>query len=217
MVGNTVNPFQVVKDFEAAIAAYCGAPYCVSVNSCTNALFACLMWQKYKDRTAILNDTAFIPYIEIPKRTYIGVAQAILNAGYLIKFRNEDWSGSYDLYPYKISDSAKRFTSKGMYETGWKVCTSHHWNKTLGIMQGGCILHDDEEFDVWARKFRFDGRTEGIAASNDLNPIRGHHMYLSPEIAAAGLVRLHHLPRDNPDMPMDNYPDLSQMEIFKNA
>ena len=44
-----MNPHQVTKDFEREIAAYCGSPYAVAVNSCTNALFLCLQWfsQRY--------------------------------------------------------------------------------------------------------------------------------------------------------------------------
>ena len=33
------NPYEVVRMFERAIADYTGAPYAVSVDSCTNALF----------------------------------------------------------------------------------------------------------------------------------------------------------------------------------
>ena len=33
------SPYKVVKMFEEEIAHYTGAPYAVSVNSCTNALF----------------------------------------------------------------------------------------------------------------------------------------------------------------------------------
>jgi hypothetical protein len=43
----------------------------------------------------------------------------------------------------------------------------------------------------------------------------GWHMYMSPEIAAEGLVRLMHLPKHNPDLPNDDYPDLSKIELFK--
>ena len=41
-----MNPHQVTKDFEEAVAQYTGAPYCVAVNSCTNALFLSLMWKR---------------------------------------------------------------------------------------------------------------------------------------------------------------------------
>lgn len=206
------NAFKIVSDFEEAVAKYTGAPYCVAVNSCTNALFICL--EHYNDIGQWGNST-----VEIPKRTYVGVAQSVRSAGFYIKFRDEDWLGYYQLKPFKIFDSARCFTSQ-MYnkyfrEAGSFVCTSHHWAKTLGIQQGGCILHDNADADVWFRKARFDGRTEGVAPHLDMNPVRGWHMYMSPEVAAAGLVRLMHLPRHNEPLPNDNYPDLSQMSIFQ--
>jgi dTDP-4-amino-4,6-dideoxygalactose transaminase len=33
------NPYKIVQMFEEEIALYTGAPYAVSVDSCTNALF----------------------------------------------------------------------------------------------------------------------------------------------------------------------------------
>ena len=205
------NPFQVVKDFEKEVAEYCGAPYCVAVNSCTSALFLCL--QRWK----ILSD---VQHIYIPKKTYISVPMQIIHAGFEVRFTNEEWKGVYRLAPFPIYDAARRFTS-GMFssfeeEYGYRpfICTSHHWNKILGLQQGGCILHNDPVADAWFRRARFDGRTEGVAPSQDRFDMLGWHCYLSPEIAAQGLVRLAHLPRHNADMPNDDYPDLSQMEIF---
>ena len=43
----------------------------------------------------------------------------------------------------------------------------------------------------------------------------GWHCLTTPEVAAAGLVRIANLPYDNPDSPKPDYPDLSQMDIFK--
>ena len=40
------NPYLVVKKFEDSVAEYTGSKYAVSVDSCTNALFLCLMYQK---------------------------------------------------------------------------------------------------------------------------------------------------------------------------
>ena len=212
------NAFEIVKDFEQAVAQYTGAPYCVAVNSCTNALFLCLKWQQMQEP----DDTQ---HITIPRKTYISVPMQILHAGYLVDFNDEPWRGEYRLEPFDIWDSAKKFTSNMWYENGklptcfdvmgyrYK-CLSFHWNKILGIQQGGAILTNNPHFDKWARRARFDGRTEGVKPKDD-NPIMGWHMYMSPEIAAEGLVRLMHLPKNNPDLPPDDYPDLSQMEIFK--
>lgn len=205
------NAFEIVKDFENAVAEYTGAPYCVSVNSCTNALFLCLRF--YKNRPEFKG----VQHIYLPKKTYVSVPMQVKHAGFLPVFENINWEGSYPLAPFPIYDAARRFTSNMFegYGLGKNyICVSFHWSKILGIQQGGAILHNDPDFDIWARKSRFDGRTEGVKPKDD-NPIMGWHMYLSPEIAAEGLVRLMHLPKNNPDLPNDDYPDLSQMDIFK--
>lgn len=200
-----MHPFQIVREFEQAVAAYTGAPFAVAVNSCTNALFLCLMHNRFYN----LHLTYFI---EIPKRTYVSVPMQIEHAGYAVKFRDENWSGIYQLKPLPIWDCARRFTS-GMYVPGQFMCTSHHWSKTLGIQQGGCILTDNADAVAWFKRARFDGRTEGVAPKDDKFDFCGWHMYMSPEVAAEGLVRLSHLPLHNADLPMDDYPDLS--EIFE--
>jgi len=211
------NPYQVVKDFESALCSYTGAPRCVTVNSCTNALFLCLKYQAER------NWISQKPVITIPKRTYLSVPMQIKHAGFEVNFRDEDWCGFYKLNPLDIFDSARWFT-RGMFSTFTNgngdytyVCVSFHWSKTLGIQQGGAILHNDPEFDVWARKARFDGRTEGIPPKDE-NPEEttlGWHMYMSPEIAAEGLVRLNFLKPYNLPLPNDDYPDLSTFKCFK--
>ncbi len=199
------NPFQVVRDFEEAVGNYTGAPYVVAVNSCTMGLFLCLKWRC----EAYISAT-----IEIPTHTYISVPMQIMHAGCIVTFRREIWTGEYQLRPFEIWDCARRFTS-GMFREGQFMVTSHHWSKILGVQTGGCILHDDELADEWLRRARFDGRTEGVAPADDAFEMLGWHAYMSPEIAAAGLVRLSHLPLHNPDLPTDDYPDLSKIKLFQ--
>ena len=203
------DPYQVVRDFEQALGEYTGAPYVVTVDSCTNALFLCC---KYFLRP-IFEFRVIAPF-EIPERTYVSVPMAILHAGGQVHFRDEEWSGAYRLMPYPIWDCAKRFTRKMYHGFGSFECLSFHWQKILGIGRGGAILTDDAEAAAWFRRARFDGRTEGVAPKDD-QVMMGWHCYMTPEQAAEGLTRLSFLPKDNPDQPCDNYPDLSQMEIFK--
>ena len=200
------DAFEVVKTFEKKVAKYTGAPFVVAVNSCTNALFLCLMWHKFTRR---LPDV-----IEIPKRTYVSIPMQIIISGAKIRFRDENWNGRYQLAPLPIWDAAREFHAN-MYDSGNFVCTSHHWSKILGIQQGGCILHDSKEADEWFRRARFDGRTEGVPPAKDKFKHVGWHMYMSPEIAAEGLVRIDLLKQNNPPLPKDDYPDLSEMELFK--
>ena len=200
-----MNPHQVTKDFETAVAKYTGAPYCVAVNSCSNALFLALMWLKRMGQLP--------PGVMLPARTYVSVPMQVMHAGAQVIFQDYEWHGRYRIWPTPVWDSARWFTS-GMYERDQFICTSHHWSKTLGLQQAGCILHSNPEADKWLRRARFDGRTEGVTPASDDFDFAGWHMYLSPEIAALGLMRLSILPKHNDPLPNDNYPDLSLLPIF---
>lgn len=161
--------------------------------------------------------------VSCPKHTYVSVPMQVKHAGFKVTFRDAKWSGIYQLTPLPVYDAARRFTSN-MYVNkpcngdGF-VCVSFHWSKVLGIQQGGAILHNDPAADKWLRKARFDGRIEGMSPKEqqleDKFDQPGWHMYMSPEIAAEGLVRLMHIKAYNPDLPNDDYPDLSKVEIFK--
>ena len=217
-----MSAHQVTRDFEKALCEYTGALYAVAVTSCTMALTLAVAWhlQKCAACTALtcIDKGCAIRDIEIPKRTYVGVPYAIREAGGKPTFRDQEWQGWYQLLPLPVWDCARWF-SGDMYKyflPGTMVCVSFHWSKTLGIQQGGAILHDDPQADVWLRRARFDGRTEGVAPRDDKFVLRrAWHCYMSPEVAAEGLMRLSLLPEHNDPLPNDDYPDLSQIEVFK--
>lgn len=210
------NPHQVTKDFEAMLSEYTGAPYAVAVNSCTMALTLAVAWP-LRDRVSehwVAGDP-YPPFeITIPKRTYVSVPQAIIHAGGLPMFADIDWLGMYQLHPLSVVDSARWFTS-GMYRPSSFMCVSFHASKTLGLEQGGAILHDNPEADAWFRRARFDGRAEGVAPKDDKGIILGRHCYMNPSTAAQGILKLHSLPRHNEPLPNDDYPDLSTLECFR--
>ena len=195
------NPYDVVRQFEDALCEYTGSKYAVAVNSCTSALLICCAYHK-------------VDWVQIPRRTYVSVGMAIKVAGGKVAFRDEDWSGMYLLHPYPIWDSARRFTS-GMYIEGEFMCCSFHWSKHLQIGLGGCILHDSDEADPILRRMRFDGRTEGVEPKDDEFPVLGYHAYLTPGLAADGLMRMSLLPKHNADLENSDYPDLSQVGLFQ--
>ena len=216
------DPFQVVRDFEKALCDYTGAKYVVTTTSCTAALMLAVAWHcRPPMKHGILN-------IEIPKRTYVSVPMSIIHAGGHPVFREEKWAGAYQLKPLPIWDSARWFT-RGMYRglsflegcdpqgfKGQMVCLSFHWTKQLAIGQGGCILHDNDKADEWLRRMRFDGRKEGVAPKDDTFQMIGYHCYMSPRDAAEGLSRLSVFQDTGQPLPNDLYPDLSQLEIFRN-
>lgn len=185
--------FRVVRDFEQALCDYTGARYAVTTNSCTNALLLCLKYKQVRN-------------VWIPKYTYVGVPQSIINAGAAVRFDDRDWRGSYSLNPYPIYDSARRFTS-GMYRGGFE-CVSFHVSKILGIDRGGAILLNDDAAYYMLRRMRYDGRAEDVDPKDD-KFVRGWQCYMSPGTAAEGLRRLSYLPKHNDDLPNSDYPDLS--------
>ena len=228
------DPYQVVRDFEVALCEYPGAPFAVTTTSCTMALLLAVAWHFNKwwsrcveqDRidAAENRDPPWreLLTIEIPKRTYMSVPMSVIHAGCKVKFREENWRGAYQLKPLPVWDCARMFTGEMYHNSGHfygsipgaMLCVSFHTSKILGDTQGGAILHGDPEADAWLRRARFDGRTEGIDPKDD-TPILGWHAYMSVDVAARLLLRLRWLPRDNPDLPNDDYPDLSLLPIFQ--
>ena len=208
-----MRPYQVTRDFEAALCEYTGAKYAVAVNSCSAALLLAVKWcsgfVEHKSRILGYSYT-----VEIPKRTYVSVPCAIRLAGGGVRWRDEDWRGTYQLSPLPVWDCARRFTS-GMYIPGQFQCVSFSSSKILGIEQGGAILHDSDEADPWFRRMRFDGRTEGLATVDDNFREIGLHVIMLPSIAAQLLLKLSFLPKHNEDLPIIPYPDLSKFEVFK--
>lgn len=213
------NPYGVVKDFEQALCEYTGAPYAVAVNSCTSALMLAVAWTlqrlghlSYED--GCYPSRAARPSVEIPKRTYVSVPMAIIHAGGRPIFRDAEWRGGYQLRPLNVYDCARRFTGE-MFSPNRMMCVSFHASKILGDTQGGAILHDNAEADAWLRRARFDGRTEGVDPAEDNFTQLGWHCYMSNDVAARLMLKLRSLPKDNEDLPNDNYPDLSTFNIFK--
>ena len=188
--------YDVVREFERALAEYAGARYCVTTSSCSAALtIACAL---YAPTT-----------VSFPRHTYCSAPMAALHAGHRISWRDEDWRGAYRLEPTTIWDSARRFRA-GMYVAGQMQCVSFQASKILGLEQGGAIFHDSEKADIELRRLRFDGRYD---ESEGLPQRLGFHCYMSPTVAALGLQRLALLPRDNPDQVV-HFPDLSALPIW---
>lgn len=202
--GYTVNdPWDVVQIFENKVAEYAGSKYAVAVDNCTNAMFLCL---KYLGASG---------EIDIPKNTYVSVPQTIMHAGCTPKFVDMEWSGIYQLKPYNIIDGATRFT-KGMYVSDSYHCLSFHAKKTLNISKGGMILTNDVNSVKWFKKARYEGRDITKLYSEDKIDIIGWNMYMPPEQAAVGIIKLDKLTEYNPDCGSNlKYHDISNLEIWK--
>jgi dTDP-4-amino-4,6-dideoxygalactose transaminase len=215
-----VKPYDVVSALEEVVAEYGGSKYAVAVDSCTNAILLALKYTKMINEQWTDADGdkmrrgPELHFVDLPKKTYVGVAYAVLNAGLKCTFRDEIWSGAYKLGGTNIIDSARRFR-KGMYVKNSLYCLSGHWGKHLRMGNGGFILTDDYEAATILKIMRFDGRTAGLPPKMDNFIYPSHHCYMIPENAARGLMLMSYMPDDNLDIPWDEYCDLSQFPIFR--
>lgn len=206
------NPYKVVKMFEEEVASYTNAPYAVSVDSCTNALFLCLMYTRHK-----YGDNLPTNEIRLPSKTYLSVPQSIIHSGFEPVFDTSlnNWVGLYKLEPYDIYDSAKRLTSD-MYIPNSLMCLSFHIKKTLSIGKGGMILTDDAEAVEWFKQARYEGRSEKLYHEDDIKML-GWNMYMTPQEASHGLALMQNYPLNVPDLGENNgYRDLTEFTVFKN-
>ena len=208
------DPWAVVAAFERALAAYTGAPDVVTVDSCTNALGLALRWRrKTASRCGGHAHTAEVcGTVALPRRTYVGVPMQALHAGYWLAWRDEDWTGEYELQPWGIWDAARRF-ERGMYRPGTLQCVSFHIGKILPIGRGGAILTDEPAAAAWFRRQRHDGRTPGLSTEADTITEAGFHCALSPDEAARGLWRLSWL-GDGGTLP-NHHTDISHHPLFQ--
>lgn len=201
------NPYKIVKMFEEEIADYTGAPYAVSVDSCTNALFLCCRYLNVNEVT-------------IPSKTYLSVPMSIIHAGGDVIFdsskETNSWKGIYQLKPYPIYDAAKRFTSN-MYIPNTFMCLSFHIKKHLSIGKGGMILTDNKDAVEWFKKIRYEGRSEKNYKEDSVE-VLGWNMYMTPQEAAHGLCLLQTTPLENDDIiELNGYRDLTEFPVFKNC
>lgn len=205
--------YRVVDDFEAELCDYTGAPYAVAVNSCTNALTLALLYaaEIYGSLT-----------VSLPRRTYVGVLQAVLNTGHSVIWSDHNWQrvgAWYRLNPLAIVDSA-RDLSEAMF-TGWPngsfTCLSFHAAKQLPLGRGGAILTDNREAADWFRAARMDGRPPGQPIEHTIFPAM--HCPMAPDVAARGLdilSRWNDTGYSPPPLPPTDYPDLSLLD-FSNS
>ena len=93
------DPWDLVDLFEKNVAHYTGSKYGIAVDCCTNAIFLSLKYLNSKKK------------LLIPKNTYISILSAITLANYNFRFVKKEWSGSYQIEPLPIYDSATKFTN----------------------------------------------------------------------------------------------------------
>ena len=194
--------FDVITDFENAIAKFFGAPYAVAVDCCTHGIELCLRHEE-------------IQTITVPKRTYISVPFLASKLNIELKWKDEIWQDYYFVGDTNIIDAAVLW-EKNSYIPNTFMCLSFQFRKHLSLGRGGMILTNDREAAIRLKKMSYDGRLPNVPWRDQNISSVGYHYYMTPETAQFGLDKLPDAIERRPiKWTIDDWPDLTQMEIFK--
>lgn len=207
------NPHEITKVFENLLSKYTCAPYVVTVDNASNALYLSLLYENIEGKN-----------ISIPNRTYPAVPCEIIKSGGKVNFEKtigNTIKGAYQLKPTKVWDSALRFTYN-MYIPNTHMCISFTGPyKHFKLSKGGAILTDDKKAYEWFKRARFSGRRECSYHEDNLDFIGGNY-YMMPELSARGVLLMSQFynmdgsPKYNEDLELP-YPDLSKFLIYTKA
>ncbi len=207
--------YKITEDFEKALGDYTGAPYVVTLDNMSNALFLALYYEK-NVKKSIESDT-----ITIPCRTYPSVPCEIIHAGLKVGFETVEGKtikGMYQLKGSNVWDSALCFTAD-MYKTEQHICVSFTGPyKHFKLSKGGAILTDSLEAYHWFKRARYSGRRE-CSYHDDYLDMIGWNFYMMPELATRGLLLMNQFynidgsKKHNADLELP-YPDLSQFKVY---
>ena len=199
------QPWQVVDQFEKKVANFFGAPYGITVDSCTHALELSLR---------LLNRTNEI--ITIPLHTYMSVPMMLEKIKQPWKFQDIKWIDFYALDPLPVVDSAFQWQADS-YIPGTLTCVSFQFKKHIPIGRGGIILTDNIECYQRLQRMCRDGRDRSLLQTEDDVTEIGYHYYMTPEDAARGLLlfdQLYNVPVATKSW--QNYKKLTDYTVFAN-
>ncbi len=190
--------FDVIRQFERALAEYTGAPYAVMTDCCTHAIELCLRYDRIKE-------CQFTAY------TYLSVPMTMRKLGIDYELIDQTWTGEYHFINSRVWDSARRL-ERGMYRPGSMQCLSFGYGKPLQIGRGGAILLDDEQAYRTILAQRYDGRDLSITPWQNQKTFHvGYHYKPTIEEARQALELL---PNVNERPKYVEYPDLRNITII---
>jgi dTDP-4-amino-4,6-dideoxygalactose transaminase len=194
--------FNTVTEFENQVAEFFGASYAVAVDSCTHGVELCLRY-------------TLADHIIVPKNTYISIPFLANKLQIELEWKTENWIDYYYLTD-KVIDAAVLWKPNS-YVPGTFMSLSFQYQKHLSLGRGGMILLDNEKDAIELKKMSYDGRLPNIPWREQNISSFGYHYYMTPETAQLGLDKLPQAKINSPrQWTINDWPDLTQMKIFKN-
>lgn len=193
--------FQEVTKFENELAKFFGAPYAISIDSCTHGVELSLRYTNAK-------------IITCPKRTYLSIPFLANKMNLELKWKDENWTDYYYL-THNVIDAAVLWKANS-YIPNTFMSISFQYQKHLSLGRGGVILTDNLDAATQLKKMSYDGRLPNIPWRNQNIDTYGYHYYMTPETATLGLEKLQKAIETPPKQwVITDWPDLTQMNIFK--
>jgi len=194
--------FQAVTEFENKIAEFFGAPYAIAVDSCTHGVELALRYTQ-------------VDHITVPKHTYLSIPFLANKLWIDLFWKDENWTDYYYLTD-QVIDAAVLWKPNS-YIPRTFMGVSFQYQKHLSLGRGGIILTDDKEAAVQLKKMSYDGRIPNVPWREQNIDTIGYHYYMTPEVAQNGLNKLSEAINTPPrQWAVSDWPDLTQMSIFKN-
>lgn len=196
-----VADWSTVTEFEKQIAKFFGAPFAVAVDSCTHGIELCLRYTDARSMTC-------------PNRTYLSVPMLAKKLNITLHWMNWNWRDHYMITP-KILDAAVLWRPNS-YISNMFMCVSFQYQKHLSLSRGGVILCDNKDDAIALKKMSYDGRIPCIPWRDQNISSYGFHYYMTPEIAALGLLKLSAAIATPPrQWKVEDWPNLLEMDVFK--
>jgi dTDP-4-amino-4,6-dideoxygalactose transaminase len=176
--------YKVTEDFEKSLSDYTGAPYVVTVDNQSNALFLSLYYEK-NIKKSINTDT-----IKIPSRTYPSVPCEIIHAGLKVDFEPVDGKTIKELITWwVVMFGILHLDLPLICINQTHICVFHLQDRinTFKLSKGGAILTDNYEAYLWFKRARYSGRRE-CSYHDDNFDMLGWNFYMMPELATRGLL-----------------------------
>jgi dTDP-4-amino-4,6-dideoxygalactose transaminase len=193
--------FNIVTNFEKAIAKFFGSPYAIATDSCTHGIELCLRYENIKT-------------IICPKHTYLSIPFLSNKLNIKLKWKDDNWLDYYYLTD-NIIDAAVLWKPNS-YIPNTYMGISFQYQKHLSLGRGGVILTDNIKAATQIKKMSYDGRLPIIPWREQNITTIGYHYYMTPETADLGLNKLEKAILTTPrQWILTDWPDLTKMDIFK--
>lgn len=197
--------FETITTFEKRLSNFFGSKHAICVDSCTHGLELVL---RYRNEKKII----------VPKRTYLSIPFLANKLNIEREWKDENWEDFYALNDgdRKIIDAAVLW-KENSYIPNTFMCISFQYQKHLSLGRGGVILLDNDDDALILKKMSYDGRVPNLPWRDQNIDYVGYHYYMTPETAKLGLDKIDDAIKNKPKKwKVSDWPDLTEMKIFKN-